>query len=348
MNLNRLEELLNRISNIHLAVLGDFFLDHYLDLERSWSETSLETGMEAYQVSGVRLYPGVAGVTVANLAALGAHIHVLGLYGDDGNGYDLFERFKDPRIDLSGFLKIPGLITPTYYKPMMREADGDFHELNRMDIKPRATLEPALEDRLIAAMRTVMASSDGLLVVDQSRQRNFGVVTERLTGAIAKIAAEYPEKIFLADSRHFISGFRNVILKSNLSEALRAANLEQLPRESSLACAQRCADALIQFTGKPVIITLGSEGIFLLPGPDRPSVHLPAIPVEGPIDIVGAGDAVDASVGAALCAEASLEEACFLGTLVASIVIQQIGVTGTATRDQVLTQYQKHFKNGKH
>jgi bifunctional ADP-heptose synthase (sugar kinase/adenylyltransferase) len=69
---------------------------------------------------------------------------------------------------------------------------------------------------------------------------------------------------------------------------------------------------------------------------------LPAIPVEGPIDIVGAGDTVNAAVGAALCAGASLKEAGFLGNLVASIVIQQIGVTGTANAAQVMERYQTY------
>jgi bifunctional ADP-heptose synthase (sugar kinase/adenylyltransferase) len=45
------------------------------------------------------------------------------------------------------------------------------------------------------------------------------------------------------------------------------------------------------------------------------------------------------------CAGATLAEAGFLGNLVASIVIQQIGVTGAATPRQVLEQYSRHYEN---
>jgi bifunctional ADP-heptose synthase (sugar kinase/adenylyltransferase) len=57
---------------------------------------------------------------------------------------------------------------------------------------------------------------------------------------------------------------------------------------------------------------------------------------------VGAGDSVNASVGAALCAGASLKEAGILGNLAASVVIQQIGTTGTATPRQILEQFDAH------
>jgi sugar/nucleoside kinase (ribokinase family) len=43
----------------------------------------------------------------------------------------------------------------------------------------------------------------------------------------------------------------------------------------------------------------------------------------------------------ALCCGATYTEAARLGTLVASITIQQIGTTGTATRTQVLERYKE-------
>jgi len=118
----------------------------------------------------------------------------------------------------------------------------------------------------------------------------------------------------------------------------------RLADETSQDCADRCGRILCKRTNRSVVITLGGEGIYMLEQLDGPGMTIPAIPVEGPMDIVGAGDSVNASVGAALCAGATLAEAGFLGNLVASIVIQQVGVTGTATPAQVLDQYLTHFK----
>ncbi|MFO0925838.1 MAG: hypothetical protein U0736_02230 [Gemmataceae bacterium] len=51
-----------------VGVLGDLFLDRYLDLDGTLTEPSLETGLDAYQVVAVRSYPGAAGTVVNNLA----------------------------------------------------------------------------------------------------------------------------------------------------------------------------------------------------------------------------------------------------------------------------------------
>jgi len=344
VNKGRLQEILSRLPQLRIIVFGDYFLDNYLTLDRNLSETSLETGLEAYQVIETRKYPGVAGVVVANLRSLGAEVHALGLVGDDGNGFDLRKKLVEIDVDVNGLLEIPGYATPTYNKPMMREPDGYEHELNRMDVKMRTPLAASLEDQLIDEMNRVLAEADGMLVVDQARSLNCGVVTDRIRAELHRLAIANPDKTIVADSRDFLGRYRSVILKSNLSEALRAAEVTRLADETAQDCADRCGRILCKRTNRSVVITLGGEGIYMLEQLDGPGMTIPAIPVEGPMDIVGAGDSVNASVGAALCAGATLAEAGFLGNLVASIVIQQVGVTGTATPAQVLDQYLTHFK----
>ncbi len=70
----------------------------------------------------------------------------------------------------------------------------------------------------------------------------------------------------------------------------------------------------------------------------------PAFPVTGPIDIVGAGDAVAASVAAALTAGASDEDAGLLGVLVSSVTIQQIGVTGIAHPADICARFREYAR----
>ena len=67
----------------------------------------------------------------------------------------------------------------------------------------------------------------------------------------------------------------------------------------------------------------------------------PAYTVTGPIDVVGAGDSVSAGIACAVAAGAPLPAAAAFGNLVASITIQQIGTTGTATPEQVLERWRQ-------
>jgi sugar/nucleoside kinase (ribokinase family) len=68
---------------------------------------------------------------------------------------------------------------------------------------------------------------------------------------------------------------------------------------------------------------------------------IPAFPVNGPVDIVGAGDSTSAGITSAMVAGATPAQAAAFGNLVASITIQQIGTTGTATPAQVRERWRQ-------
>src|ERR1700758_2970505 len=85
-----LEKILAQIPLLRIGVLGDLFLDRYLDIDAGLTEPSIETGLDAYQVVRVRSSPGAAGTVINNLAALGVReIVALSVIGDDGEGFEL-------------------------------------------------------------------------------------------------------------------------------------------------------------------------------------------------------------------------------------------------------------------
>src|SRR5688500_13697825 len=67
----RLESLLCNFPNRKVGLVGDLFLDRYLDLAPGVKELSIETGLEAYQIPIIRNSPGAMGTVLNNLAALG-------------------------------------------------------------------------------------------------------------------------------------------------------------------------------------------------------------------------------------------------------------------------------------
>src|SRR5258708_39990237 len=84
------ELILAKLPGLTVGVLGDLFLDRYLDIDADLTEPSLETGLDAYQVTRVRSCPGAAGTVINNLAALGVgRIIPISLIGDDGEGHEL-------------------------------------------------------------------------------------------------------------------------------------------------------------------------------------------------------------------------------------------------------------------
>jgi sugar/nucleoside kinase (ribokinase family) len=63
---------------------------------------------------------------------------------------------------------------------------------------------------------------------------------------------------------------------------------------------------------------------------------IPGVKVTGPIDPTGAGDSATAGAVLTLASVGTPAEAALVGNLVASITVQQLGTTGTASPQQVL------------
>ncbi len=333
MDRARLAALLAGFERLRVLVVGDYFLDKYLHIDRTLAEVSLETGLEAHQVVQVRTSPGAAGTVVSNLRALRVGVVALGVIGDDGEGYELLRGLRERDVDTSPLVQTQERFTPTYTKPMMREADGAVHELSRLDIKNRAPLPEALEATVIARLRDLLPTVHGVIVADQVPECNCGIITDRVRQALAELAGQYPRVVMAVDSRLRIGEYRQIILKPNDREAVRAfAPGHEGP--VSLEQAQVAGIRLGERAGRPVFVTVGEHGILLCTaGACR---HIPSVPVAGEIDIVGAGDSTMAGIVSGLCSGAEPAEAALLGNLVASVTIQCLGTTGTASQEQVL------------
>jgi len=323
-----IDQILAALPDRRIGVLGDLFLDRYLDLDASLTEPSVETGLDAYQVVRVRSYPGALGTVINNLAALGVGtIRPIAFYGDDGEGYALQQALAQlPAVQTRrGLLVAPSRRTPTYTKPILIRTGEQPRELNRLDIKNRTPTSGAVEKILIEYLEACWGEIDALSVVDQVSEPDCGVVTRRVRDRIAELAAGTPNKFVLADSRENIFEFRNVCVKPNEQEAAGYPDGPQMfAAENS----------------RPVFLTLGELGIHVF-HPTGRETHVPAYPVTGPIDIVGAGDSTSAGIACAVMAGADFEQAAAFGNLVASITVQQIGVTGTATPDQVRERWRQ-------
>ncbi len=98
MNADRFEAITAKYSRLRVAVVGDFCLDRYLEIDPARTETSIETGLPVYNVTNVRAQPGGAGTVLNNLIALGVGtIYPVGFAGEDGEGTNFAARWPQNR-----------------------------------------------------------------------------------------------------------------------------------------------------------------------------------------------------------------------------------------------------------
>lgn len=340
LSLDRLQALLKSFPRLTIGLVGDLFLDRYLHLVPQTHELSIETGIEAYQIDHVRNAPGALGTVLNNLAALGAGLLVpVTVIGDDGHGYDLLRAVRRLPVDVSHILCRRDRLTPTYTKPLRPLDDGTWQELNRLDVRTRAPLPADATEELCRRIREVFHTSDGLIVLDQVMEDELGVVNEAVRATLDELAAEAPDKLILVDSRARLGQFSTATLKGNAAEFQRAAATLGHAAPSELG---DVALALAERNGRTVYLTQGEDGIFVA-GADGTSSSVPGIHVSGPVDIVGAGDAATSGLVTALLAGASEIEAATIANLVASITVEQLGTTGTASPQQVVARWQEAY-----
>lgn len=312
MNSERVETILARIQQLRIAVMGDFAIDFYFDLQTTTGEFSLETVKEVHLASAPRAYLGGAGNVAKNLAVLGAQVSAFGVRGNDLFGREMAHQMSNLGIDATN-IQVTDIDTPTYSKPLRNQ-----EEMNRIDFGTRSLNFQAQTGELLNALA---AESFDWIIFNE--QFNIPLLQAQHIESLTNQAA-------LADLRSLGSFARNLPLKVNEAEFIKIHQKPATPENIR---------AWANTRNKPVLVTLGEKGMVY--ASTEEFHHQPAFPLKGPIDTVGAGDMVVAGFSAARAAGATVEEACEFASLAVHISIHQLGETGSASPEAI-----RHLLNG--
>ena len=333
MTPSRLNEITARYSKLRIGLIGDICLDRYFEIDPGRTEVSIETNLRVHNVMRVRCQPGGGGTILNNLVALGVGaIYPAAIIGTDGEGFELRRALQQlPGVQLNHLVESSERHTFTYSKPLLMHKDRAPEELNRLDTKNWSPTPASLQTRVVEAVCALAKNVDALILLDQVDLAETGVVTRRVLDAVREVATAHPKLLILADSRRSLRGYPPVALKMNAAELGRLFNINH---PLSIEEVQVKALQLSTEYQRPVFVSMAERGIV---GADEGVAEVvPSLPVRGEIDIVGAGDSVTANLTAALSAGATLREALEIAQLAASIVIHQLGTTGTADPAQML------------
>lgn len=330
---SRFRAITREYRSLRIAVVGDFCLDRYLEIDPARRERSLETGLPVHNVLNIRGQPGAAGTVLNNLVALGiGTVFPVGFRGCDGEGSELERALQRlPGVSLQYFFATQERRTFTYTKPLVMHRGKPPEELSRLDIKNWTPTPVAVRKRIVSAIRALASKVDAMIVLDQVDLLETGVVTRQVLATLKSVSSARPGLPILADSRQRLRGFPPLNLKMNAEELARFIKVRRVQGVNRI---QELAVALARRNRRAVFVTLAERGIVgALPSGEV--AHVPALPLRGPIDIVGAGDSVTANLTAAVAAGATLREALEIASVSASVVIHQLGTTGTASVRQI-------------
>jgi rfaE bifunctional protein kinase chain/domain len=317
-------EILDGVRRLRVLIAGDICLDRWCTYDPRHYEPSRETGLRRIGVVSTEVTPGGGGTVANNVAALGAgNVSVLGVAGDDGNGYELSRALTARGIDSSNLIRDPALQTFTYTK--LINSRNRIEDQPRVDFIHSEPLAKALEHQVLNRLREMHAEFDVIIALDQSETPEAGVVTEAMRNLLAEMARQNPAKLIWADSRIRCEKFRHVTVKVNRQEADAAC--------SRLNVAADYATLRSTISAPRLFVTDGADGVHIATAGSTARVS--ARRIENPVDICGAGDSFSAGAACALALGASESEAALFGNLVASVTVMKPG-TGTASPSELL------------
>ncbi len=310
--------LLDAIGDVHVVVLGDVMLDHFM--VGRVSRVSPEAPVPIVEFEREFSVPGGAANVAHNARALGARVTLIGLVGDDAAAADLRLLLEARGIAATGLVVDPA--RPTTRKT--RLATTRNQQVARIDVERAADAQGALDDALAAAIEEAAASAAAIIVSDYLK----GVVTQRVMAHAIAVAHRHGVPVLVDPKVPHLARYAGAtLLTPNHHEAELATGVPI--REA--ADARRAARILAeQARVDGVLVTWGERGVWL--SHQSSEGHLPAAAREV-ADVTGAGDTVVAALGAAMAAGASSAEAARLANEAAGIVVTRFGTSAVSADD---------------
>jgi len=329
INKERLEEILNGIGNVRMALIGDLSIDIYWKSDMKKSELSRETPHFPLPVVEEYMYPGAGGNAAANIAALKpGKLTVLSVIGRDWRGDALKSKLVDAGIEIRNLVENGKMVTNAYCKPFRKGISDIEYEDPRIDFANYKDLPEEAEEEIMYLLEQYVGNVDVLCVCDQF---SFGCITPAIRERIVAFAEEGLKVV--VDSRDRIGMYRGVFLKPNEIEGLKVVYGKSGTLNPCFKDYAAAAQILAKRNQAEVCMTLGSAGCLYA---DRSStVHIPSYEVQPPIDTCGAGDTFLSAFSCAIAAGAKAWEAASFANMSANVTIRKIGITGTASPDEI-------------
>jgi rfaE bifunctional protein kinase chain/domain len=295
-----------------IVVLGDVILDEYVTGEVRG--ISAEAPVPVVDFRQRTFVPGGAANVAANLAAWGCRPLLAGVAGTDDAAQHL-SALQAAGVAGDGILLDPK--RPTTVKTRILAQN---QQIVRLDRESREPIPVELESQLLHWTESVLAKADACILADYGK----GVVTPRIAVETIKFAKKAGVPVLVDPKSLDLEALQGAtVVKPNKHEAERLVNAAIHNEASFITAGQDLARRL---PGSSVVITRGPEGMSLF-RQGHPTQHVVAA-ARIIFDVTGAGDTVISMLAAALAAQASLEEAMWLASHSAAVVV---GKRGTAT-----------------
>jgi D-beta-D-heptose 7-phosphate kinase/D-beta-D-heptose 1-phosphate adenosyltransferase len=312
-----IHSLVDRFADQSILVVGDVMLDHFVFGSVTRISPEAPVPVVEYRRDEYRL--GGAANVAHNVQALGAHVRVVGVVGEDEAGARVVADLGIAGADASGLRRDSG--RPTTRK--LRIVTTRNQQVARVDYEADQELTPETEQALLAAAVERVDGSTAVVISDYLK----GVITPGVARGVIEAARRRNIPVLVDPKVPHVDAYRGAtFITPNHHEAEAVTRL----RIRTVWDAREAARAFRDRIGcEGVLITRGEHGMWLLDRAAPGSVEvqeydLPAVAREVS-DVTGAGDTVVATFAVGLAAGGAALDAARIANHAAGIVVAKFG-----------------------
>ncbi len=342
MTSERFQSLIERLKSpskrVSILVAGDLCLDRYVfgSVDRISPEAPVPVLCQERSEERLGCMANVAVNIAALREAMPIHQRIYGTIGIDKEGERLSEALAKLGSEWTSLRLLKDSTRPTTQKT--RFIAGSHHQMLRVDREECHALSAELQKQCLEFFAEDLKDAKLLILQDYAK----GFFTEEFLSKAKALAKGLGVRTILDPNRvtppEFYQGVS--LITPNIAEAERLLdgrmNLAKGAEDKVIEAA--CGELKSKLHLEMCLITRSSHGMTLLDADDRIS-HFPAV-ARSVFDVTGAGDTVVGVIGAALAAGFSIEEACWLSTAAASVVVAKVG-TATASTAEIINELQR-------
>lgn len=330
--MRHVSEVLDVSSQKTILVIGDILLDHYV--HGQVKRISPEAPVPVLLQTGEYWRLGGAANLAANVAALGAHVVLLGIVGDDADAAHLSTLLRaQERIDARLVISDTH---PTIRKT--RFVSGN-HQIVRVDHETLAPFDEAVLAKLMEQIEVGARTCDAIAVSDYLK----GAIADPVFQAIVRAAQGNNKQLIVDPKRADFSVYRGAhYLTPNRAELSQATG-HNCDRDDD---AERAAEIAKAQTGASILLTRSEQGMSLF-STDGQAIHDRAT-ARGVFDVTGAGDTVIATFTLALASGATPITAMKLANLAAGVVVAKPGAASCSLEELRASAEALEIENAEH
>jgi D-glycero-beta-D-manno-heptose-7-phosphate kinase len=305
---------MDSLPKVRLIVVGDIGLDEYVlgDVRR----ISPEAPVPVLEVQSEDSRLGLAANVAQNVASLGGVAHLVAVVGQDGAAEDLRKKLRSAEVSPDHLIVDPS--RPTTRK--LRVMSGP-HHIVRVDFEKKQYLSDAVEAQLVAKVKSLLPSTDGVVIEDYAK----GSLSEVSLKEIIDASHAAGKKVFVDPHRTTPAKFYNGadVITPNREEAVALSGLDYNDLRENPNFILELGEALRdRIKADNIAITRGNEGMTLIHGNE--AIHMSTF-ARQVFDVTGAGDTVIAAMALAYLGGFTLPEACVFGNVAAGVVVGKVG-----------------------